>query len=522
MSGSAINNQQDARRFDAFAQQDTLDASPKEPAASHETDNPTGAPRRGRFLLLRKLGEGGMGEVFAAYDEQLDRRVAIKLLRPDDVSEEARRRLLREAQALAKLAHPNVVTVFEAGQIDNDVFLAMEFVDGVTLQDWQVQAGRTIDDILKAYVACGEGLAAVHAAGLVHRDFKPTNVMMGKDERVRILDFGLAHGRTDHHEKIENISEHLVTLESKLTMTGALVGTPAYMSPEQYLGEPLDARSDQFSFCIALHEALYGQHPFGKGNIHEMLSNLLEGKLLPAPTNSTVPAKVAEALSRGLARNPNLRFDNMPALLERLVELPNIDKREHPLQRILFGIGLPVIAILVLIQSIATGKAPLYSPTKLFQLAMTAVVVLSAGIILFRKTLMKNQFHRIMAYLGLVTMILFAVSRGIGILQHETGTTIVQRDFLIACSGATIAALFWSSVSPWIWLNVAITMASALGMTLFPSHVGSICVAGFNFLALSYIFIWRQLAQSTQALVSGMVYTSGASAQVSKKNLTRS
>ena len=218
----------------------------------------TPGSRVGRYHILDAVGRGGMGEVYAAYHPDLDRRIALKVVNESGASSSERRtRLLREARAIARLSHPNVVAVHDAGTLGDRVFIAMEFVDGRTIDEWLRAAPRTWQQVLDVFVAAGHGLAAAHAAGIVHRDFKPQNVMIGKDGAVRVMDFGLARLV---HEEVG------VTYEAEpgdrpaptgfVTETGALMGTPGYMSPEQLRGDPIDARSDQFSFCIALREAL--------------------------------------------------------------------------------------------------------------------------------------------------------------------------------------------------------------------------------------------------------------------------
>jgi eukaryotic-like serine/threonine-protein kinase len=265
--------------------------------------------RAGRFVLLSEVGRGGMGTVFAAYDEHLERKVAIKLLHPGrgaaaDAS--YRERLLREAQAMARVAHPNVVSVYEVGETGGQVFLAMEFVDGVPLSQWQKQQERTWKAVLEMYLQAGRGLAAAHAMGLVHRDFKPDNVLVGRDGRARVLDFGLA--RVD---ELQSEAPGLAvppsagqTISRALTAAGRVAGTPGYMSPEQYQCEPLDARSDQFSFCVALYEGLYGSLPFGGKSVAEQAANTVAGRLLPPPVATQVPEEVYRILERSLKLDP--------------------------------------------------------------------------------------------------------------------------------------------------------------------------------------------------------------------------
>jgi serine/threonine protein kinase len=203
----------------------------------------------GRFVVIGLLGRGGMGVVLSAYDPLLDRRVALKLVRPGafpGVSEvEGRARLQREAQAMAKLSHPNVVTVHDVGTVGEQLFIAMEYVDGQTLKAWQSSSPHDWHAVVRMYIASGVGLQAAHAAGLVHRDFKPDNVLIGADRRPRVGDFGLV--------SITRATEREGTTEPGATRHGAVLGTPGYMSPEQMRGETSDAQSDQFSFCVALY-----------------------------------------------------------------------------------------------------------------------------------------------------------------------------------------------------------------------------------------------------------------------------
>jgi serine/threonine protein kinase/tetratricopeptide (TPR) repeat protein len=338
----------------------------------------------GRYLLLDKLGEGGMGVVYKAYDPELDRTVALKLLPAD--SEGQSERLLREAQALAQLQHPNVIAVYDVGIFGGDVFVAMEFVAGQNARQWIKEEPRSQDEILDVFLAAGEGLAAAHRAGLIHRDFKPDNVVVGKDGRARVLDFGLA--RTVHlHEPEAAAHESLATagmideedtvgelrsarravrapepappptdsgrfsssnlLGSPLTHAGAIVGTPRFMAPEQHLGDAIDARADQFSFCVSLYWALYRSFPFDGE-----LDSLLRGQLAPPPPNATVPRWLRQVLLRGLGIKPEARFDSMAELLAALRADPRLARR-----RWLRGAALAIAATAVVVAIGAGGLA---------------------------------------------------------------------------------------------------------------------------------------------------------------------
>lgn len=275
----------------------------------------------GRYVLLDRLGAGGMGEVFAAYDPHLDRRVALKLLRVGALSaQEGRARLLREAQAMAKLQHPNVIAVHDVGTLGDHVFVAMEFVQGETLGEW-LRGDRSWEQVLRLFLQAGEGLSAAHKAGLVHRDFKPDNVLIGEDGRPRVLDFGLARqaaptppgGRRRGESSLPDLE---VVLDKPLTQDGAIMGTPGYMAPEQLAGLPTDARSDQFAFCVALFEGLHGVRPFGGMTLKAHAQAIASGVLPPA--SPTVPDWVNDVLKRGLTADPAGRFPDMAALLEAL------------------------------------------------------------------------------------------------------------------------------------------------------------------------------------------------------------
>lgn len=267
----------------------------------------------GRFTVLRMLGAGGMGVVYAARDEELARKVAIKVLR--GAADSDGRPLLREAQALARLAHPNVVGIHEVGIHEGRVFLAMEFVEGQTASAWQRERPRSVAETIGVYVQAGRGLAAAHAAGLVHRDMKPDNVLVGVDGRVRVLDFGLArlHDRTG-----TEIPGH----EAALLATGGLAGTPAYMAPEQFLGSPPDARSDQFSLCVALYEGLYGRRPFAGETVAALIDAVTRGEPRSPPPERRVPLRIARVVMRGLARDPARRWPSIDALVAALERGP--------------------------------------------------------------------------------------------------------------------------------------------------------------------------------------------------------
>ena len=287
--------------------------------------------RLGTYRLIRQLGVGGMGEVFLAHDDELDRPVALKLVHAR-LSHDGHfaTRMRREARALAKLAHPNVVHVYEAGEHLGRVFIAMEYVEGKSLAEWIRDDSPSWRAILDAYLAAGEGLVAAHAAGLIHRDFKPDNVLRGADARVRVADFGLARAGGSGSETEPGggppstaaaRGEGLPTLDQRLSATGAVMGTPNYMPLEQVRGGVVDARSDQFAFCVALYEALWGQQPHDARSLGARDLVLAEDRPV-VPPHGVVPGWLWPIVRRGLARDPGRRWPDMRSLLDQLRDVP--------------------------------------------------------------------------------------------------------------------------------------------------------------------------------------------------------
>jgi predicted Ser/Thr protein kinase/tetratricopeptide (TPR) repeat protein len=332
------------------------------PAVGTETQNDARAPehepdedeprflpgdRIGRYVLLSSLGKGGMSVVYLAYDPELDRKVALKLMRMTMLGEKGKLRLQREAQALARLSHPNVVPVYDAGMVGDQAFVAMEFVEGKTLRKW-LQGEHTWRQKLEVMLDAGRGLAAAHAAGLIHRDFKPDNVLIGDDKRVRVLDFGLA--------RLASVIDGSAPLSSpslddppsseggvpmvpssnpalmEVTRDNQLIGTPAYMAPEQMMMRPTDERADQFAFCVTLYEAVYGERPYdvvaGAIATEASTMSIATRATLPRtpramPRGSDVPKWIQRAITRGMSDDPAARFPTMDDLLRALTTDPN-------------------------------------------------------------------------------------------------------------------------------------------------------------------------------------------------------
>jgi eukaryotic-like serine/threonine-protein kinase len=364
---------------------------------SSRTELPDVLPRGaeiGRYVVLTLVGRGGMGDVYAAYDPELDRKVAVKLLRTrhsaGQGASEGRTRLLREAQAIAKLSHPNVVVVYDVGTFNDAVFIAMEFIEGDTVRYWLNASTRDWREVLRVFVAAGRGLAAAHEADIVHRDFKPDNVMVGRDGKVRVMDFGLARqtsagdvdppsadagelvalkSSTDNRGVPEPDSDAVPeivprskpvhvdldetrvlpvagasvaqsrrsslersplspsALETSLTQTGAMLGTPAYMAPEQFAAKAGDARTDQFSFAVALYESLYGHRPFEGKSFMALMTSVARGIVREPPVGSRVPGWVRKVVLRGLSSSADARFPSMTAMLDALERDPSVAHR---------------------------------------------------------------------------------------------------------------------------------------------------------------------------------------------------
>lgn len=328
------------------------DVTPREAVAVSIDETSKEPPARvGRFLVLRELGSGGMGLVYSAYDEELDRKVAIKLLQSDvRAGTQGRVRLVREAQALARLSHPNVVHVYEVGEFDDQVYIVMEHVAGEDGRSWGSQR-RSWQEVVGVYTAAGRGLAAAHRKGLIHRDFKPANFIVSPDGRTRVLDFGLARERDAPTQDLADTDDEdaelsgprsgrVLTASGRLTKTGAVMGTPAYMPPEVFQGKPADTRSDQFSFCVAFYEAAYGSRPFGKTGAIASMQRTLDGDVLPAPADASVPQWLRRILTRGLRANPDERFESMDALLDEIGSRSRTGRRS-----LAFFVGGSVMAV---------------------------------------------------------------------------------------------------------------------------------------------------------------------------------
>jgi serine/threonine protein kinase/WD40 repeat protein len=314
----------------------------------------------GRYVVTGCVGTGGMGVVYSARDPDLDRSVALKVLRPElSVETRSRARLLGEARAMAQLSHPNVVPVYDVGVLGDQVFIAMELVDGVTLRR---KLDRTTPwrTVVTMYLQAARGLAAAHAAGLVHRDFKPDNVLFGSDGRIRVVDFGLVS--IDPLEPAPPGSPLRGSIAAGIeTTAGVVLGTPAFMAPEAMRGELTDPRADQFSFCVALFHGLYGVYPHTGATLADRAEQIARGAI-KRPVGVAVPDRIYRILLRGLRARPEERHPSMEALVHALEHA--IAPRRRRMIALGAGLGLAVaIAVFVLTRSHRTpSPLPLGAP----------------------------------------------------------------------------------------------------------------------------------------------------------------
>ncbi len=310
---------------------------------------PEQRPRQiGRYQLEGLLGAGGMGVVYAAQDQELQRKVAIKLLRPDVTDPEMREahkaRMIQEARLLAALSHPHILTIYEVGTWNTQIFLAIQYVDGVNLRQWLDDHNPPWHEVLRMFYAVGEALIAAHAADIIHRDIKPDNILVSRNGSLFLTDFGLARvSQTTHHSISAFLTKYPTIEEHRLTAVGDILGTPAYMSPEHFRGRGVSKRSDQFSFCVALYEALYGMLPFGGHNVQQIMEAAESGRL-ETPRRSSVPQAIFRVLRRGLHPLPRERFGSMQELLDALRHAQHSTQQ----RRKLLPIALITIALLLL------------------------------------------------------------------------------------------------------------------------------------------------------------------------------
>lgn len=451
------------------------------PPGAGADDRPTGGPddgplwgssRLGRYALLHKLAEGGMGVIYVGYDDSLHRRVAIKVLRR---GEAAREWLLREGQALGRLSHPNVVSVHEVGEErpGGRVFLAMELIEGPTLRAWLDERPRPFADALRLFLQAGRGLSAAHRAGLVHRDFKPDNVLIGEDGRARVADFGIAAlAQAAQAEAQAAPPAGVDALSSPLTQTGVLMGTPAFMSPEQFRGERATPLSDQFSFCVALYRAAYGASPHPVAELAPLARHVQNEPPAPPPRRAEVPAWLAPILLRGLERDPSLRFPSMDELLRaierRLPRDPELDQtpviREQRLVSWLFIAGHVLAAVLFLNDACARV---LMRPAGLIAVPALLLVMIAAAIAWGWPGLSRNRYGRRFAGLFPTALLALLGHRLIALRLGLSAEQILVEDMLLI---STMWALLAQTFERWLAWLAAFTAVPAIVGAFVPAR----------------------------------------------------
>lgn len=449
--------------------------------ASPSTDGlrlalPGDGARMGRFVLLDQVGEGAMGVVYSAYDETLDRKVAIKLIR-DSGNVEDRLRIRREAQAMARLSHPNVAQIYEADEVGDRLYMAMEFVSGDDLAGWQQSRARPWRETLAMYIEVGRGLAAAHAAGILHRDFKPLNVLIGADGRPRVIDFGLARapgaGERPPVERGED-----VRLDEPLTRVGTVMGTPAYMALEQFMGRPLDARADQFAFCVSLYEAIYGQPPYPRSELGALMAALDAHRVAPPPP-SDVPRWLHGALVRGLHPDPEQRWPSMDALLDELGHDREHDPETGRDQRLMLvgAVGATAITTTV-VGRLSNG----WEPPSIEQALVMALTVLAAaliGLLLGRRAGLSSALNRrVAAYFMAAVGTVVGGRLMVWVRGGDTGSLLaielVALTMLSLMATATIARWFRWMALP---LGLGALLALAWPPLLIPAYTITVPLA---------------------------------------------
>ena len=471
--------------------------------------------RLGRFYVLHKLGEGGMGVVYVGYDEGLDRKVALKLLHRGTLQGEW---LRREGQALARLAHPNIVAVHEVGEHDGRLFLAMELIEGLTLRAWLSAQPRSFSEILSMFLQTGRGLASAHEAGLVHRDFKPENVLVGHDGRARVVDFGivaLAEAARERQAGSEGETEAgtampTTALRSPLTRSDVLMGTPAFMSPEQFRRERATALSDQFSFGVALYAAVYGVAPFvpssktgAREPFLELENAVLTGRAPLPPRRPGVPSWLAPIILRAISFAPEDRYRSMNALLAAIEEHvprdpeldPNVVADEREMVTWLFLVACLAHSAPLLTE---TGARFMTQPWVLIGLN---AAVLSAGMAFIATRWMrisKNLYGRRFAGMFPVALGALLLHRAVALAIGTPGARVLAGDLVVM---ATFLAVIGLTQDRWVgWLALVAGVAAAIAAVV-PDHSPTAfglagLLAGVGLMVR--VFVDRNLAQEAR------------------------
>lgn len=423
----------------------------------------------GRYIVLDPIGEGASATVYRAYDAELDRRVALKVLHPGSITADREERLLREARTLGRLSHDNIVTVFDAGRAGDRVFVAMELVEGRTLRDWLAQEKRGWTEVVEVFARAARGLCVAHEAGVVHRDFKLDNVLVGGDLRVRVADFGLAL----HSDDLDRRLDH------------ALSGTPAYMAPELFTGATSDARSDQYAYCVSLYEALFGARPYRAATIDEQLSLARVGVADRSP-NPEVPHWLYASVRRGLDPDPSRRHPSLRAMIDEWPDDPHADLRHSNMPRAMLVAAIMTAQLALGLYFDPPGARSAAAPRDArIDLGWVALSSLIAAAIVgrFRARLLATRTSRqVLAALAALyytsVVVEYSAQRFSSSEAHSVASTFLWAGACLFCLGLSLHAVFyrvaalsfvsggvvvrWPWLAPWLSRFTPFAMAMVL------------------------------------------------------------
>lgn len=452
----------------------------------------------GRYIVLDRLGAGGMGEVFSAYDPDLDRKIALKLVKPGRGDIAGRARLLREAQAMARLTHPNVIAVHDVGTFGGEVFVAMEFIRGQTLSGWLQGAPRSWREVVGVFIMVGHGLAAAHAAGIVHRDLKPDNIMFGDDGRVRVMDFGLARARN------ERSGAHASGLgaDAEATRTGALLGTPAYMAPEQWEGRrDVDARTDVFAFCVALWEALFGSRPFRGETLAALMVAVTQGRRDEPDTAGDVPPRVRRIVERGLAVAREDRWASMAALIDALTAANVGDDHAADLRvgarvrALAAGFFFSVTTVVNLVLIPRLDAAPSVAELLVMSYVVLCLLV-GASAVLWRR-IRSSAVNRTIARTAVVAVMAMIAHRHVALVLGYVPAEVVAVDLILfgAVGICGMSAISLRAAAP-----NALPLVAVFPALIWPERAVHVMALTFWLIAAS---VWLFLSPRTRGIDGG-------------------